>query len=34
VVVGGVAPAVVGGLAAIVIAGLWFGLPLSRRDQQ
>ena len=34
VVVGGAAPAVVGVLAAAVIAGLWFVLPLVRRDEE
>ena len=34
VVVGGAAPAVVGVLAAATIAGLWFGLPLLRREQE
>jgi hypothetical protein len=34
VVVGGAAPGVVGVLAAAVIAGLWFGLPLARREQE
>ncbi len=34
VVVGGAAPAVVGALAAATIAGLWFGLPLLRREQE
>jgi hypothetical protein len=34
VVVGGAAPAVVGALAAATIAGLWFGLPLRRREQE
>jgi Family of unknown function (DUF6328) len=33
-VIGGVAPAVVGVLAATLIAGLWFVLPLVRRDQE
>ena len=33
VVVGGAAPAVVGGLAALVLVGLWFVLPLARRDE-
>jgi Family of unknown function (DUF6328) len=33
-VVGGAAPLVVGVLAAGVIAGLWFALPLWRRDQE
>jgi hypothetical protein len=32
-VVGGAAPAIVGALAAAVIAGLWFVLPLVRRDE-
>jgi hypothetical protein len=34
VVVGGAAPAVVGVLAAAVIAGLWFLLPLVRREEE
>ncbi len=34
VVVGGAAPAVVGVLAAAVIAGLWFVLPLLRREEE
>lgn len=34
VVVGGAAPAIVGVLAAAFIAGLWFALPLVRRDQE
>ena len=34
VVAGGAAPAVVGVLAAAVIAGLWFVLPLVRREQE
>ncbi len=34
VVVGGAAPAVVGVLAGAVIAGLWFALPLVRRDEE
>jgi hypothetical protein len=34
VVVGGAAPAVVGVLAAAVIAGLWFLLPLLRREEE
>jgi hypothetical protein len=34
VVVGGSAPAVVGVLAAAAIAGLWFVLPLARRDEE
>lgn len=33
-VVGGAAPAIVGLLAAAVIAGLWFVLPLLRRDEE
>jgi hypothetical protein len=33
-VVGGAAPAIVGVLAATVIAGLWFVLPLVRRDEE
>jgi Family of unknown function (DUF6328) len=34
VVVGGAAPAVVGVLAAALIAGLWFGLPWLRREEE
>lgn len=34
VVVGGAAPAVVGALAAGTIAGLWFVVPLIRRDDE
>ncbi len=34
VVVGGAAPAVVGVLAAATIAGLWFVIPLVRRDEE
>jgi hypothetical protein len=34
VVVGGAAPAVVGVLAAATIGGLWFVLPLVRRDRE
>lgn len=34
VVVGGAAPAVVGVLAGALLAGLWFGLPLLRRDEE
>ena len=34
VVVGGAAPAIVGLLAAAVIVGLWFVLPLARRDEE
>ncbi len=34
VVVGGAAPAIVGLLAAAVITGLWFVLPLARRDEE
>jgi hypothetical protein len=34
VVVGGAAPAIVGVLAAAVIAGLWFLLPLLRREEE
>lgn len=33
-VVGGAAPAIVGVLAAAVIVGLWFVLPLVRRDEE
>jgi hypothetical protein len=33
VVVGGAAPAVVGALALALVAGLWFVLPLARREQ-
>ena len=34
VVVGGAAPVIVGALAAAVIAGLWFALPLMRREEE
>ena len=34
VVVGGAAPAVVGALALALIAGLWFVLPLARREKE
>lgn len=34
VVVGGAAPVVVGVLAAAVITGLWFVVPLVRRDEE
>ena len=34
VVVGGAAPAVVGALAVALIAGLWFVLPLARREEE
>lgn len=34
VVVGGAAPAVVGALALALIAGLWFVLPLARREEE
>ena len=34
VVVGGAAPAIVGALAAATIAGLWFLVPLIRRDEE
>ena len=34
VVVGGAAPVVVGGLAAASLAGLWFLLPIIRRDEE
>ena len=34
VVVGGSAPVIVGALAAAVIAGLWFVLPLMRREEE
>lgn len=33
-VVGGAAPVIVGALAAAMIAGLWFVLPLARRDKE
>jgi hypothetical protein len=33
VVVGGAAPAVVGALALALVAGLWFVLPLARREE-
>jgi Family of unknown function (DUF6328) len=34
VVVGGAAPAVVGALALALVAGLWFVLPLVRREEE
>jgi hypothetical protein len=34
VVFGSVAPAIVGILAGAVIAGLWFAIPLARRDEE
>ncbi len=34
VVAGGAAPVIVGALAAAVIAGLWFVLPLMRREEE
>lgn len=34
VVVGGAAPVIVGALAAAVIAGLWFVVPLMRREEE
>ena len=34
VVVGGAAPVIVGVLAAALIGGLWFALPLVRRDRE
>jgi hypothetical protein len=34
IIVGGAAPAIVGILAAGLIAGLWFALPLLRRDEE
>lgn len=34
VAVGGAAPAVVGILAAAVLCGLWFAIPLARRDEE
>ena len=34
VVVGGLAPLLVGGAAALTISGLWFGLPLLRREHE
>jgi hypothetical protein len=34
VVVGGAAPAVVGALALALVAGLWFVLPLVRREKE
>ena len=34
VVVGGVAPGLVAGLTAVVIGGLWFVLPIVRRDEE
>jgi hypothetical protein len=34
VAVGGAAPAIVGILAAAVLSGLWFAIPLLRRDKE
>lgn len=34
VAVGGAAPAIVGILAAAMLSGLWFGVPLLRRDEE
>jgi hypothetical protein len=34
VVLGGAAPVIVGALAAACLAGLWFALPLVRRDKE
>jgi hypothetical protein len=34
VVVGGAAPVIVGVLAAATLAGLWFALPIVRRDEE
>ena len=34
VVVGGAAPVVVGALAAAFVGGLWFVLPIVRRERQ
>jgi O-antigen ligase len=34
VAIGGAAPAIVGILAGAVLAGLWFGIPLLRRDRE
>jgi hypothetical protein len=34
VAVGGAAPAIVGILAAAVLAGVWFAIPLVRRDEE
>ena len=34
VVLGGAAPVVVGALATLFVGGLWFALPLVRRDQE
>jgi hypothetical protein len=33
-VVGGAAPVIVGVLAAATVSGLWFALPLARRDRE
>ena len=34
VVLGGAAPVIVGALAAAFLAGLWFVLPIARRDEE
>jgi hypothetical protein len=34
VVVGGIATTLVAALAGVVVAGLWFALPLARRDEE
>jgi hypothetical protein len=34
VVVGGAAPVIIGALAAAFVAGVWFALPLVRRDEE
>lgn len=34
VAIGGAAPAIVGILSAAVLCGLWFAIPLMRRDEE
>jgi hypothetical protein len=34
VVLGGAAPVIIGALAAAFVAGLWFVLPILRRDAE
>ncbi|MGZ4272314.1 MAG: DUF6328 family protein [Solirubrobacteraceae bacterium] len=34
VAIGGAAPAIVGILAAVVLSGLWFAIPLVRREEE